>query len=198
MAIGEKKVLTERIEKLIDKIAIVKAKGKKSETIGGVPAIEVEKKMKADYQQLIDLMDERDRIESAIVKKNAEVEIEVNNTKFTIAQALIRQKSIRIKIDLLNALKDNYNMETIKVENANKIAEKEALAGIGATSAAKGDLGSNMKNAFDVIYDAKAMELLDPISAQSKIEALEAELLEFGSKLSYALTDINAITKIEY
>jgi len=42
------------------------------------------------------------------------------------------------------------------------------------------------------------MELLDPIGAVKEIEKLEKELLEFGSKLSYELTDINAITKIEY
>ena len=198
MAIGEKKLLTERIEKLTRTIEIVKAKGKKAEAVGGVAIKDVETKLKSSYQQLTDLLDERDRLELAIVQKNAETVIEINGQKFTIAQALIRQKSIELKKEILRRLRENYEKETIKIDQANLLAEKEALAGINATNTAKGDLASNMKNAFDIIYDTKAMELLDPIGAVKEIEKLEKELLEFGSKLSYELTDINAITKIEY
>ena len=198
MAIGEKKLLTERIEKLTRTIEIVKAKGKKAEAVGGVAIKDVETKLKSSYQQLTDLLDERDRLELAIVQKNAETVIAINGQKFTIAPVLIRHKSIELKKEILRRLRENYEKETIKIDQANLLAEKEALAGINATNTAKGDLASNMKNAFDIIYDTKAMELLDPIGAVKEIEKLEKELLEFGSKLSYELTDVNAITKIEY
>ena len=72
------KLLTERIEKLTRTIEIVKAKGKKAEAIGGVAIKDVEIKLKSSYQQLTDLLDERDRLELAIVQKNAETVIEIN------------------------------------------------------------------------------------------------------------------------
>jgi len=75
MAIGEKKLLTERIEKLTRTIEIVKAKGKKAEAVGGVAIKDVEIKLKSSYQQLTDLLDERDRLELAIVKKMQKLQL---------------------------------------------------------------------------------------------------------------------------
>ena len=197
-AIGEKKILIDRIEGLTYRLTAVMIGKENGSKVKGIEQAELEKTIKADWQQLQDLIEEKGKLEDAIIEANAATKITVNGTEYSIAQALLKKKSIQSKQDILDTLKRQLAAARDKVDQTNQRAEAEAIQSIGATTAAKGDLAANQKAAFDLVYKQKSEHLIDPLNVASLIKVLEEEVLNFGKELDFALTDINALTKITY
>lgn len=197
-AIGEKKILTNRIKNLTFTLTAVMVGKENGSKVKGIEQTELEKLIKADWQQLQDLITEKGKLEDAIIEANATTKLTVNGTEYTIAQALLKKKSIQDKEAILDTLRRQLTIARDKVEQTNQRAEAEAIQSIGATTAAKGDLAANQKAAFDLVYKQKSEHLIDPLNISALIKELEEEVMNFGKELDFALTDINAITKVTY
>ena len=197
-AIGEKALLTDRIAKLTENLTAVMIGKENGSKVKGIEQTELAKTIKADWQQLQDLMKEKSKLEDAIIEANSKAKITVNGVEYTIAQALLKKKSIADKKEILKRITKQYSEARNKVESSNQNAEAEALNSIGTTTTAKGDLATNQKTAFDLVYKQKSEQLIDPLGLAGVIKELEEEILSFGKELDLELTDINAVTKVTY
>ena len=76
---------------------------------------------KANYQSIKDLINERAKIKSAIVKSNAKTQVKVGEKKMTVAEAIERKSSIDYEKDLLSEWKTSLAQATNTVEKGNEI-----------------------------------------------------------------------------
>ena len=74
-------------------------------TMAGETVEEYEKKTKARFQSVKDLITERANIKKAIVKSNADTVVEVGDLKMTVAEAIEYKTSIEYEKRLLQSLR---------------------------------------------------------------------------------------------
>ena len=202
-ALSELKLLDQKIEKQLDVASFVETRKAKVDKVknGLMTVKEFEEKAKATYQSVKDLIEQRKRIKSAVVKSNAETIVEVAGVKYTVADAIERKNSIQYEKDLLSTLKSNLAQATQKIESANMRLEQDIQRMV------EGFVGKDTQNNKDVVETAQKMAdskrkneqlvFVDPLNAKVLIETMETEIIEFENEVDMCLSEINAQTTIE-
>ena len=193
-ALVELKLLDARIIKATnqDWVACIK----KSE--GKEPREEFEKKVKANYQSVMDLIRERNDIKSAIVKSNALTTLKVGDVEMTVAEAIERKSSILYEEDLLSRWKNQYATAQNREQSLNKEVEyrlDEMLKALLGSE--KAEIGEAQKSLSENYLAMNGAEILDPINLKEKIGELEAKIETFKGNVDTALSLSNATTFIE-
>ena len=193
-ALVELKTLDSRITKATNKswCAVVKCKDEKDpKTLDAVETI------KANYQSVTDLIAERAKIKSAIVKSNAVTEVTVAGETMTVAEAIERKSSIEYEKDLMRSMQHQLVGCISEVTNENrKVATRfdgilEKLVGSD-----RNNISEEHKAIAETYRQANEVMLLDPLSLEAKIEAMEKRITDFESNIDVALSMSNATTFI--
>ena len=82
------------------------------------------KEIKAKYQSITDMIAERAKIKSAIVKSNASTKVKVGDEEYTVAEAIEHKSSIGYERILLAKLKEDYTLGKHSVDNRNASVQK--------------------------------------------------------------------------
>lgn len=199
-ALNELKLYDSKIYKAIQNCTLVGSKKKSADMCNHVKTETFEKKAKADYQSINDLIRNRNVLKSKIVQSNAVTTVKVNEIEMTVAECIERKNSIDYELSLLSTLKNQYTKETTNVtKNNTKVDAKidELLSTlIGKDSEKK--LTKEDTEAIENPYREKnEFELVDPINIVNEIEKLESEIDGFISNCDTALVLSNATTFIE-
>ena len=164
----ELKLLDSRIYKAMDKDWAIATK-KAEITPDNLKKFQGE--VKANYQSIMDLIKERNKIKSAIVKSNAKTTLKVGDKKMTVAEAIDRKASIKYEKELLNTWKSNIaDAEKIVTATNQRVQEKIDVMLSQLASSEKDDIASATVILSESYMEKNGLELIDPIDLKAKIE----------------------------
>lgn len=197
-ALSELKVLDARISKLSTRPVVFRKVAGVVMSQQGITVETLEANVKADFQSLTDLINRRTSIKSAIVRSNAVTTVVVGSKTMTVAEAIELKTSIATKEFLLHNLRSQYANLNTQIETQNAEATRRLDQMLEA------NLGKDRK-VDPTEYDAIAVpfmkknqaSLIDPIGVNDVIKSLETEVDEFKMNVDFALSEVNAMTKIE-
>lgn len=193
-ALVELKTLDARINKsiAIRWCGVVKCKDEKDPK-----TLEIAESIKAKYQSVTDLIEERAKIKSAIVKSNAVTEVTVAGETMTVAEAIERKSSIDYEKDLLSEMQTHLIGCMSEVGNENrKVATRFDAILEKLVGSDRNNISEEHKAIAETYRQANEVMLLDPLNLESKIEALEKKITDFESNIDVALSMSNATTFI--
>lgn len=158
----------------------------------------------SNYQSALDLIDNRNKIKSAIVLSNASTKVSIGIKEYTVAEAIERKNSIHYEECLLNKLKIEYTNAKLKhthlTDEVNTTIETRINSVLGNNTERKQDTDS----LIDAINKLGLDELpvLNSIKYNGSdleqiIDTLQQSIDTFLSEIDYKLTESNVQTYIE-
>ncbi len=198
-ALNELKLYDSKINKGISNLQVVAAAKKSSSNVGVKTKDIFCKNAMADYQSVIDLIENRNKIKSAIVKSNAIKEVTINNKTMTVAEAIERKNSIEYEKLLLNKIRLQYTSEYNIVLKENKRVDSkvdELIATLVGKDTDKKLSKDDQENVERPYREKNEFDLVDPLDISEKIKLLETEIDGFLSEVDTALSVVNATTVI--
>lgn len=195
-ALAQVKSLNDRIERATNSSFITFTTGGKHQT--GKEKTEVAATIAANLQSVTDLIKTRAKVKAAIVRSNANTKVNVSGVEMTVAEAIERKGSIQFEVALLNQMRQQVSTNTALVERQN-VQMQARLDDLIKTAAGKDRKvdEAEIKAITDPFERANRAELLDPNELSKLIEKLEREVMDFIEDVDFALSEVNAITKIE-
>lgn len=193
----ELKTLDKRISKARG-AGYVSCGKKKADEVNGVKKADMESAIKANYDSILDLMENRAKIKAAIVKSNAETELIVGKEKMTVAEAIERKSSIEYDKALLGVMAAQYENAKLQVD-----AQNHALEGTiekmtqRLSESDKQNLATEQKALAEAYTKDNEWGLIDPLDIGAKIKELDERIDTFESNVDTALSLSNAVTMIE-
>lgn len=156
------------------------------------------KKVKASYQSITDLIKQRNSIKSAIVKSNALTEVKIGNILYTVASAIERKNSIEYEKQLLSVYTNTYNRAIQQLDNQNKLAQDKLDALITATFGKDSKVDpDNIKSISEQFWKQNEFKLCDPLKLSELIQTMNNNIEEFMSDVDVQLTISNSTQFIE-
>ena len=198
-ALAELKLIDAKIEKATSSINPVGFVTKGGYVNNTIDKELFNKEAKAKYQSIIDLIERKAFIKTAIVNANATTTLEVAGNKMTIAEAINQKSIIEFKENLRETLKSKNNATDSQIEVHNAKVDKNALS-LAQTALQKDNVELNDTDVMSVTkpyIEANQLTKVDPLEIVSVIEVLDTDIMEFKTEIDAALSEINAITKIE-
>lgn len=197
-ALAELTLLDKKIEKAIQKTEFVSSSTGAKSVKGFKSNEEYVQSVKESYQSVHALIKRRQMIKSAIVKSNAQKEVEIAGEKMTVAEAIERKTSIKFEQQLLRKLNNDFDQTNDTVENEN-IKVHERLDKILQQSFSKDGKVREEDSAVisKPFLEAHEVNLVDPINARAEIEKLDDKIEQFLKEVDFSLSEINSLTKID-
>jgi hypothetical protein len=196
-ALSELKLLEKRITKKVDSTDFITYKSRKNNNT--LNPEQFSNNSKGEYQSIIDLIDRRNKIKSAIILSNATQKVKLGNSELTIAEVIERKQSLTFYRALLEKLKQNRENVRSFMERNNQQVEADLQrileVNFGKSSNTKTN-SDDIENISKVYRENNRTELLDPINIDKKIIELEKLMDEYDREANFVLSESNAITKI--
>ncbi len=199
-ALSELKTINARIEKAINEF-IPSGWVKKGKLVTGRVELEKFNRMvPADFQSITDLIDRKNRIKSAIVIKNGSTFVEIAGRDMTIADAINAKVNIDIRKKLVATIKAKHRaiMADIEKNNANVDAGAMKLAEVALGKENVKIDADAVKQVTKVYVEDNEFKLVDPIGIDDTVAALEKDITSFEAEVDAVLSEINAVTFIEF
>lgn len=202
-ALAELKLIDSKIEKAISVIEPTGTMQANKPVNGFYKKDDFEAEAKAKFQSVVDLIERKNKIKSAIVTANGITQVEISGVKMTIADAINFKSVVDFKKNLIatllkkhNAVKSKFTVENEKVNN---VALENAKIMIGK----QGDdrvkpTDEDVKNIVDPFVKRNEFHLVDPLKVEELTEKLQNEVNNFEVEVDAVLSEINAITVIEF
>jgi len=160
-----------------------------------------EKDAKAKYQSVVDLIDRKNKIKSAIVTANGITEVEISGKKMTIADAINFKSIIVFKKTLISTLSKKHNIVKSKIMVANENVNIMALDNAKIMIGKQGDdrvkpTDDDVKAIVEPFIRRNEFHLIDPLKVEELTVKLQEEVDNFEVEVDAVLSEINAITTI--
>ena len=160
------------------------------------------------YQQIVDLIDRFQRLDAAIVDSNAKTEITTSYGTFTVAGAISLRSRLRglgaydgeadfegkLQRKLANEYSERVQFCDKKNSQLQATSEEMRLSILGKDSKTKDEKPLGVVDAY---VKENTTELVDPLDAKKKIEALEEKRNTLLTELDTQIKVSNATTFIE-
>lgn len=193
----ELKTLDKRINKARENVWVTCGK-KKSDEVQGIKKADIEQAIKANYESILDLMENRAKIKSAIVKSNAETELTVGGERMTVAEAIERKTSIEYDKALLSRMATQYEVAKTQVNAQNHSLEGSIEKMTQRLSESdKQNLATEQKALAEAYMKDNEWGFVDPLDISTKIKDLDEQIDNFEANVDTALSLSNAVTMIE-
>lgn len=159
----------------------------------------VEQRIQGSFDKVASLIANREKIKSALVLSNATTHVTVIGRTMTVAEAIELKSTVAFRTTYVGTLRHQLLQERSQVERANLALDAEIETSLNALYGAdrtKID-AETIKAVGDVKRGQKEAALLDAGKIESKIEAVEADILNLSSELDFVLSESNAKTELE-
>jgi len=202
-ALAELKLIDSKIEKAIASVEPTGVMQANKPVNGFYKKEDFETEAKAKFQSVVDLIERKNKIKSTIVAANGITQVEISGVKMTIADAINFKSVIVFKKNLIatlvkkhNAVKSKFTVENEKVNN---VALENAKIMIGK----QGDdrvkpTDEDVENIVEPFVKRNEFHLVDPLKVEELTEKLQNEVNNFEVEVDAVLSEINAITVIEF
>ena len=172
----------------------VKSQGK----VAGVPAREVDKEIKAEYQSVRKLLKNNNILRAARALSNSQTIVSIGGKNYTVADAIARKQNLEFEKNLLKTLVTQYasirRLYDIERDNLTDATSRYIAGLINDKSAVSADKIAQLEKDYRELHEK---EILDPIGIAEEIKKLEQEIRAFETEVDYVLSDSNASTFVE-
>lgn len=202
-ALAELKLIDSRIEKSISVIEPTGVMQLDKPVNGFFKKEDFETEAKSKFQSVIDLIERKNKIKSAIVLANGVTKVNISGVEMTIADAINFKTVVVFKKNLIatlikkhNAVKSKFTVENEKINN---VALENAKIMIGK----QGDdrvkpTDNDVKAIVEPFVKRNEFHLVDPLKVDELTQKLQDEVNNFEVEVDAVLSEINAITVIEF
>ena len=198
-ALSELKLIDSRIEKSINSIEPTGIMQKDKLVNGFYKKEDFENDAKSRFQSVIDLIERKNKIKSAIVKANGITKVDINGNKMTIADAINLKAVIDFKKKLIETLMQKHRNAKANAERNNEKVNASALK-LAEAALQKDNVKINDGDAVAItepFIKRNEFHLVDPLKIEELTEKLQNEVNKFESEVDAVLSEINAVTFIE-
>jgi len=197
-ALVEKKRLYDRITKEIVKLRPCVVLTPNSVPAGYTSEADFIEKQKAQLQSVKDLITRYYNIVGKIAQANASNEIEFNNRKMTLAQAIELKRSIAYTVEFNNHLDSSLKQMTKAFEQRcieiDRELEAHTNALVGKDKTVKSD---DAKELIETMRKARQPRLVKAFDIEKEIEGMEEEIYKVKSELDSLITEKNSVIMID-
>lgn len=153
--------------------------------------------IKQKFQSFTDLVKRRNALKCAIVSSNANTKVKIGDKEMLVAEAIERKNSIAFEEQMINNLRSQHRTAISKVEStniqANQRLDQMIEVNLGKDRKASADDYDVIAKPFMAKNEAK---LIDPLDLEALVQRLQNDVDEFKLNVDFALSEINAVTKI--
>lgn len=153
--------------------------------------------IKQKFQSFTDLVKRRNALKCAIVSSNANTKVKIGDKEMLVAEAIERKNSIAFEERMINNLRHQHRTAISKVEStniqANQRLDQMIEVNLGKDRKASEDDYDVIAKPFMAKNEAK---LIDPLDLEELVQQLQNDVDEFKLNVDFALSEINAVTKI--
>jgi hypothetical protein len=194
------KLLKDRIDKKIARAKFVGIHQNKKDEVLQVCVTKSQfvKDAEANYESIIDMIEQRKQIKSKIMLSNAVTMVKIGGQEYTITEALARKNSIEFEQNFLAQMRHQLSIMRDAIERQKPKLEESVQKMI------EENLGKDAKPTkedYNTIADpflkANELNLLDPCDISKKVEELDDDIDTFLAEVDLVLSESNAKTEIE-
>jgi len=154
---------------------------------------------KADYDSIVQLIENRRKMKSAIMASNAMTKVSIAGESYTVSEAIEKKTSIEYLKKLLLQMRQQIGQMTAHAAKNNASIEQQVI-----TMVQKNVEGTDKKlteQDYEIIgkpmREANEVIVLDPLKLPEKISGLEKQIEEFEKEVDFTLSESNSRTEIE-
>ena len=164
--------------------------------IDGVNREEFEQNMKSNFQKLMALMANRQKLKCAIAESNQKTKVTIAGREMTVADAIEYKNYIDTKEAVVATLRSQFNRasaEVLNYENNFQIGLERYIAA-ATKETASADLIENLTKSYKELNE---IELINPCEIHNVIKNMTEEIENFENEVDFVLSESNAVTLIE-
>jgi hypothetical protein len=196
-ALNELKLLESRLGREISNGVFIACKKNSAAKVNNVYAVEEFNTLaRSTVQSIESLIARKKFIKEAVVASNAVTVLTVSGKTMTVASAIERKNSIEYEKQLLRAMERSYNAVLSELNTRNdqvNLRRDEMVKSMGGKDKVTAEFISTISKQYD---EENGWVLVDPLHLGDKIAALRKEIEDFENEVDFALSEINAITRI--
>lgn len=196
--LAELKLIDARIQKQIEQMIPCGLKQKDKKVNNVTDEAEFIKSAKSNYDSILALIERKNKIKCAIVKRNTEVEVTIGEQKMSIADAINYKTLIAVKKQLIASMRKDYKAVTANMNKVNDAVEQNCQNILLATFGKENVKVTNtdMEAVRKPFMEQNEWTMIDPLGVVACTEKMERELMLFETEVDAILSEINAITLI--
>ena len=198
--LAELKLIDAKLDKQIESTVPSAIKQKDKKVLNYIEEVDFNKGAQSDYDSVLTLIDRKNRIKCAIVRKNAETQVKVGLKEMTIADAINFKTLVEYKKRFIESLRQKHNRAKAELEKNNNIVEQNCQRVLEVTFG-KDNVKVNPSDIEAVrkpFMEQNEFHLVDPLKVEEKLTALEQDVMTFETEVDAVLSEVNAITVIEF
>lgn len=195
-ALAELKLLDSKISKAIQELKSVSYSVNNIVPEFRVTSDEFKANYNSQMQSIQDLRNNKVILKNTLMKANAETKVIIGGKEYTILEALNRKTDISTENLLVQTMKKQLSASIANVNSINNSIEDNIENTIRSKSASSGNQSKDYIQTVRDSYKPQRPELVNADVVEKLIKEKEEEISEFISEVDYALSEINAITKI--
>lgn len=196
-ALAELKLLDSKISKAIQELKSVSYSVNNIVPEFRVTSDEFKANYNSQMQSIQDLRNNKVILKNALMKANAETKVTIGGKEYTILEALNRKTDISTESLLVQTMKKQLSASIANVNSINNSIESNIENTIRSKSASSGNQSKDYIQTVRDSYKPQMPELVNADVVEKLIKDKEEEISEFIAEVDYALSEINAITKIK-
>lgn len=196
-ALAELKLLDSKISKAIQELKSVSYSVNNIVPEFRVTSDEFKANYNSQMQSIQDLRNNKVILKNALMKANTETKVTIGGKEYTILEALNRKTDISTESLLVQTMKKQLSASIANVNSINNSIESNIENTIRSKSASSGNQSKDYIQTVRDSYKPQMPELVNADVVEKLIKYKEEEISEFIAEVDYALSEINAITKIK-
>lgn len=151
---------------------------------------------KSQMQKIKDLRNNKTLLKNALMKANATTKVTIADKEYTILEALNKKQDIQTEKYLIGVLKHSLSNSVSKVNNLQEQVEDRIEKTINSKSASSGNQSKDYVQVVRDSYSDQIPKLVNADVIEKLIIEKENAVSEFLAEVDFALSEVNAITKI--
>ena len=194
-ALAEIKLYDKRIYDLMNE-RFVRAEKVRYTKIDGVDRDQLEQTMKNNFQKLMAIMANRQKLKSAIAESNQRTMVTIGGIEMTVTDAIEQKNYLAVRQTVLSNLRSQFNRanaEVLSYEN-NFQSGLERYINASIRETANEELIASLTKSYKEINE---VELINPCELHKVIDKMSKEISDFENEVDYVLSESNAVTIIE-
>lgn len=192
-ALSELKLVRKRIDNVVDGVEFTRLK-KANDMLD---VTKFSSKATAAHQSFTDLLARYNALKAAIVKSNANTQVTIAGTTYTIAEAVERKRTIEFERNLLVRFQHQFTRvkEDFETHQLNEQARVDRLLTTELAKDAKTNVEVIQQLTATFLAQNKAT-IVDPLNLADLIRTMTESIENFETKVDYILSESNGRTML--